>query len=760
MTFILRASFFILSLLVLCVSSASALEVPGDAYGEDAYDGGEPRVRNFLVTDAEVLRPGDRFRAGVLFQMSPQWHIYWRDSGQGGMETEVIFESEDATAGDVQWPAPTVKLEAGGEIITYGYGNEVLLFAEFLVPDDASGEIEIQARVDYLVCKVDCIPGKASLKRTIAVAPAADRQGKPASRQILDYFEDAAALVPRTTADRALSLGVSISPNPVPPDTAFEILIEAVTCHAEGDADCLLIDAPPQNPAQAFAFASDDSIQMAVSSARPHPEAHSGWLIELSGRTSPDKPSDDGLLDGVLLFRSPDGKGLATAMDAPFPRTAEARPVSSSASATSTPPPAPVPIPAIALWKALLLAFLGGMLLNLMPCVFPVLAIKVFAFLNVVHEERHNLYIHSAAYTGGIVSSLLALAAVVIGLKMVGTQVGWGFQFQEPLFIAIVGAVLVIFALNLFGAFQVGVSAGDLGKVVMAPPGPKRSFGEGILAVILATPCSAPFLGTAVGFALASSTPMILLVFATLGLGLAAPFVLLTMVPGLASRLPRPGPWMEYFKQFLGFALLGTTIWLIWLIGQMAGVGGILRLLIFLMACALGAWLFGIVQYKGALLKWSVSLIAVALIVGTGVLTLDFSTTPPSSSAASSSTNAFDNGLPWQPWSEDAVQAELAKGRPVFVDFTADWCITCKVNKATVLETTEVIEAVEALDVAMFMADWTRRDDTIRAKLAEFGKAGVPLYLMYSPDQPHAPRVLPELITRAMIVEAMTMASP
>lgn len=756
----IRLPFGLLFSFVLLLIGATgwALEVPTTAYGEDAYDEGEPRVRNFLVTDVESVRPGAQFQAGVLFRMSPQWHVYWRDSGQGGLATEAMFSSEQARFDTVQWPTPTVYLEAGGEIITYGYGDEVLLFGTFHVPADASGEIEVKASVDYLVCKIDCIPGKATLTRTVRV----DETQRPAEEKVLAIFKDATARLTKSPEARGISVGVALSPSPVPPDSTFEILVEAIACHDEGDSDCIILDSPPEHPARALAFASIDSAGMSVRDVRPHPEARSGWIVELAGRTNPTRTDTEGLFDGVLLLKGADGENLSTAFTAPFARTSKAPEASETNASTATvqkgSEEAPG-VPKIALWKALLLAFLGGMLLNLMPCVFPVLAIKVFAFVNVVHEERHNLYLHSAAYTGGIVISLLAMACVVIGLKMVGTQVGWGFQFQEPIFIALVAAVLVVFAANLFGAFQIGVSPGSLGKVTMAKPGARRSFGEGVLAVILATPCSAPFLGTAVGFALASSTPVILLVFATLGLGLAAPFVILTMVPGFARILPRPGMWMEYFKQFLGFALLGTTVWLVWLIGQMTGVNGAAQLLIFLLASTLAVWMYGIVQYKSRGLKSAISVLAIVLVTLTGYLTLDFSGPAPAQTRASSAPGERPPGLDWQPWSDEAVEAELAKGRPVFIDFTANWCITCQVNKATILETNEVIAAVERLDVAMFIADWTRRDETIRAKLAEFGKAGVPLYLVYDPKNPRNARVLPEVITRTMVIDALEQAA-
>ena len=288
------------------------------------------------------------------------------------------------------------------------------------------------------------------------------------------------------------------------------------------------------------------------------------------------------------------------------------------------------------------LAFGGGLILNLMPCVFPVLAIKVTSFTNVVHESKSTILSHGAAYTGGIVGSMLALGLVVVGLRTAGKQVGWGFQFQEPLFIVALCVILVLFALNLFGVFEVSVGATDLADKAEHAHGLRRSVMEGILAVVLATPCSAPFLGTAVGFALASSAATILAVFAMLGFGLAAPFVVLTLSPGWAKILPRPGTWMVVLKQLLGFALLGTVIWLFWILGQTVGVDGLVQLLIFLSVVALAAWFYGTIQYKyegGA--KIAMTSLALVALAATGFYVLDFEN-------ARASKASLQARAPWQ----------------------------------------------------------------------------------------------------------------
>ncbi len=735
-------------------------DVPDGAFAEDAYDDGEPRVAKRLLVNADSVRAGDTVEAGVLFEMDPGWHIYWRDAGQGGMSTEVIFDASSAAPGPVMWPEPTVYHEAGGSIITFGYGDTALLFAEFEIDDDAQHEVQISADVDYLVCEVDCIPGRAALTRTLRIAD----ETTAANDGSRKFFEEAIAAVPRPPEQTGVDVEVRYSHAPIEESDQFRVEITAIGCMETDEPDCVELDAPPTEPADALVYDRIDTISFDVARASPHPDAHSGWFIEVSGRASRDSFDGDRRFRGVLRLRDADGQPLPTAVDELFPRTesqqakalvlGDGHAVADEASPQEPTTPAQSPL---SLGYILLLAFLGGALLNLMPCVFPVLAIKVFAFVNLAHEERQSVYAHSATYTAGIVASMLVLAAAVIALQMVGTQVGWGFQFQEPGFIAAVGAVLVIFALNLFGVFEVTLDPGKLQQVADAPASHRRSFGEGVLAVVLATPCSAPFLGTAVGFALASPPWIIALTFTVLGLGLAAPFVLLTLVPGAARFLPKPGPWMAHFKQLLGFALLATAIWLVWLIGQMAGTAGITRLLIFLLSCGLAAWIFGLLQFRSTRARRLGLAFALAIVVLSGVFTLQFDDV---STSKATTDDTDDTVIAWIEWSEEAVQAELDAGRPVFVDFTADWCITCKVNEANVLEHRRVVDAIDKYDVAMFMADWTRRDDHIRAKLAEFGKAGVPMYLLYTPDAPNDPDVLPELLTRDMVIDAFQEAAP
>jgi thiol:disulfide interchange protein len=395
--------------------------------------------------------------------------------------------------------------------------------------------------------------------------------------------------------------------------------------------------------------------------------------------------------------------------------------------------------------RLLALALLGGLLLNLMPCVLPVLAIKALALAEISRGGRRVGLALAAAYSAGILASMLVLAAAVLALRAAGHAVGWGFQFQEPLYLAAVGALLVLFAANLFGVFEIEVDSGRLADLGAQAVGARRSFFDGLLTVALATPCSAPFLGTAVGAALAGSAAQIAGVFAAIGMGLAAPIALVAAVPGAARRLPRPGPWMLELRGGLGFALLAAAVWVVWITGRLAGAGASAALLAWLLAVGFAAWLLGSLQRRGRAPRplLALALAGVALTGGLLVLRPQLVTATPARAPAA-------------PFDRAAIARELTTGRPVFAYFTADWCITCKVNERLVLRDAQVRDALAAGGFAVFVGDYTRRDAELAAELARFGRSGVPLYAVYDPAAPDAaPRLLPEILSVDLVLDAL-----
>jgi thiol:disulfide interchange protein len=400
-----------------------------------------------------------------------------------------------------------------------------------------------------------------------------------------------------------------------------------------------------------------------------------------------------------------------------------------------------------ALLQVLALALVGGLLLNLMPCVLPVLAIKALALADLASSSRKEAQHQAIAYAAGVQASLLTLAAVVAAMRAAGGAVGWGFQFQEPAYLAALGALLVLFALNLFGVFEINASPSRLAAFGAQAAGTRRSFWDGLLTVALATPCSAPFLGTAVGFALTGAAVWIFPVFAAIGVGLALPLALVGANPRWVRWLPRPGAWMQELRVWLGFGLMATVVWLAWILGRNADVDVAARWLAWLLALACLAWRFGVRQRAGRRTPaWFAAVAAVALLaLGAGAVR-----TQPLEADSESLTLAA------QPWSRGAVEASLRDGQPALVIFTADWCITCKANERLVLSDSRIAEALAAGNFAVYEGDWTRADPDIARELARFGRAGVPFYAIFAPET--QPQLLPELLSVDGVLGALATA--
>ncbi len=708
-------------------------------------ESGNAHVSARLLADHAAVSSGAPFRVGVQLELDGGWHVYWRNSGESGRATQIAWELEGGEVGALAWPAPEAFAESEGALTTYGYRDEVLLAAPARLAEGARGRRRLRAAVDFVVCRVQCVPGRLELERelSIADAPAADA----ATSALFDRW---AARVPGP-ADRAgLRVEALYSQSALRPGDEFRAAL-ALSC-AEG-FDCGAL-APEGADARGW-FIPDriPGVSVRVTGRRPHPFAATGFLVTLSGVADRADPGGDQRLAGVLALRARGG-AARVAVDLPLARARAGAAVAQIANPWLEPLAGGDAAPG--LWQALLLALAGGVLLNAMPCVLPVLALKVFGLAQLGAHGRRGARLHGLAYAAGVVASMLVLAGSVAGLRAMGTLVGWGFQLQEPRFVAAVGAVLVAFAANLFGAFEIGFDATRAARLGAQATGARRSFFEGLLAVVLATPCTAPFLGTAVGFAFAASAPVIFAVFAAIGVGLAAPYLALTLVPGAARFVPRPGAWMVHVRRLLGFALLATVAWLCWILGRSLGPDAMALLLAFLLAVALGCWLLGALQSARAGAGAPGAAAALVALGAAGVLALPLENAarePPREATAPASALAF------QSFDPPAIAAALESGRPVFVSFTADWCLTCKVNERLVLSDARVQTELERLGVAAFRADWTRPDERIRAELARHGRAGVPMYLVYSPKRPGEPALLPELLTVDLVVEALRAAA-
>jgi len=737
-------------------------EVPEGARAGAALAGPEkdPRAVLSLLLDRESAQPGDRVRVGVLFELAPDWHMYWRFSGESGLPTELRWSVSAPAGGPVgevgalNWPAPLVFREDEGFITTYGYADEVLLSAELEVPEAASGPQRIEVEADFLVCKIQCIPGRATLVRELPVA-----NGSAAGdSESVALFERFAREVPVAPEAAGVALEAVYSQSAIRPGDGFRAGISISAC-AEGDSvPCEQVAPGRRVDSDVFVPDAIVGVELKSTGIRPHPTQDGGLIAIVEGTAGKDPWDGERRLRGVLALAGTEGRRYVE-VDLPLPTDAAGAEVVPLAGAdtwlvpvaSTTAAPASLGV----VLQALLYAFLGGLILNLMPCVFPVLAIKVFSVAEMASTGRHSTVGQGIAYAGGVLVSMLALAAVVVALRAAGLAVGWGFQFQEPLFVVAVGTVLVVFALNLFGVFEIAPDLTRVSQLGEGATGNARSFFEGLLAVVLATPCSAPYLGAAVGFAFAGSAALIFALFGAIGIGLAAPYVAITCVPGLGRWLPSPGAWMLHLRTALGFALLATVVWLLSILSGIAGAQALILSLAFLLGVALVVWMYGIAQAADRRV-WARAL-ALGGVLVLGVIGSRLPLEPIESGAEGEL--AEGAGLDARAFDAEGVRAALGAGTPVFVYFTADWCLTCKINERFVLEDPAVRAELDALDFDVFIGDWTRRDDRIREELARFGRAAVPMYLVYSPNAPGEPELLPELLTSELLIDALKRAA-
>ncbi|WP_374469164.1 protein-disulfide reductase DsbD family protein [Phenylobacterium sp.] len=699
-----------------------ALATAGAAFAEPVNTG---HLETELVAESRGIAPGQTIRAALRQDIQEHWHTYWRNPGSSGEASKIEWDPLPSgwATGGFEWPTP--KRLPVGPLVNYGYEGEVLLPFTVTAPADARvGEtVTLSGTAYFLVCEEICIPekGEVRLALPITAGPAAeDGKWGPAIRKAL-----------------------AATPKPAPLNAAFE---------RRGDRLALAVAGAPLKGADFadayfFPFAPGVVDHAAPQAIERGPE---GLTLTLA-------PGDD-------FQVAPGPKALAgvlaLANGAAFEVSAPAGPLPAGAAGLG-PPPARAPAsPGVGLGlpMAALFALLGGLILNLMPCVFPILAMKAASLAGHAHEasgaRRQGL-----AFGAGVLASFVALAAVLIALQAAGAAVGWGFQLQSPPVVAGLALLMLAVALNLSGVFEVGLSLQGAGSGLASRGGVTGAFLTGVLAVVVAAPCTAPFMAPALGWALTQTPAAALAVFVALGIGFALPFVAVAFAPGLLARLPRPGPWMDVFKKALAFPMYGAAAWLVWVLTQQAGADGLARVLAAAVVLAAALWLAGAAQRRrlagGRSLPIAAGAGALGLAAAAGAVWPSYTLAPAPGAAETMGAMA---AAPYEPYSPERLAELQAEGRPVFVNFTAAWCVSCQVNERVAIARQGVADAMTANNVAYLKADWTRKDEAIATELARHGRAGVPLYLVYG-AKGGEPRILPNILTEGTVVKALEAAA-
>lgn len=705
-----------------------SLEPPGVAPTTTADVPGEEgqATTAALLLEARQAPAGSQIWAAVKLTMKPGWHTYWRNPGESGMATEITWTlPEGIEAGPIQWPFP--EIYTASDLTTYVYHDEVLLLVPLKLSRDLPpGEHTLKARVSWLECLEACLPGEAEVSASLTVG------------------------TPRVESEAAAEIARWRARVPAPDERL------RVTAHwegpPEGEERTLLIEGEGPEEFSPGEFLAYQGGHWELRPGVVEAEAAGGRFLlrKKAVRFEGDWPREiPGLLAVVAENRVVHGVEVILRPDQPD------KPSVGAGAEAASPPAGPTG----SLWGKLLGAFLGGLILNLMPCVLPILSLKVLGLVRQSAESPAERRRHGLVYTLGVLVSFWTIG----GLVVAGRLVSWGQQFQDPRFVVAVTVLVTLVALNLFGLFEVilpGSTATSAHRLA-SREGLAGSFFNGVLAVVLGASCVAPMLATAAGWAMTQPPPVIMASFTMIGLGLAAPFLALSWFPGLQRLMPKPGGWMETFRVLLGFPMLATAVWLLSVVGDQWGTEGVLWVGLFLVFLGLTAWLYGWFAQRQRRV-WARWVAVAVLAVGYGwTLEHELDWRHPAAvntRGASEGVSRRSDGIPWQPWSPEALAAARAEGRPVLVDFTAQWCLTCKLNERTSLEVEDVRRKLEAVGALALKGDYTRRDPRITAELRRFGRAGVPLVLVYPADPEKPPEVLPTLLTPSIVLEALDRA--
>lgn len=664
---------------------ACALAIPalGPAFGFESTPVVSQRATATLITDRDSVVAGGQVRIGLRLRLADGWHTYWRNPGEAGVPVELLPAlSAGATTGPIEWPAPGRVSE--GDITTYGYSGEVVLPLTVTLAAGVSA-LSGGLTAHWLACKDICVPEEATFRIDLPAGA-----GTPSAQEPLFQAHDRAVARP------------SPWQSTIAPDGTLFVRGNGLNTATVVDAWFI-----PDTPGEIV----DDAAQLL--------SVHDGGFT-LGLRLAKGFDPASGLR-GVLSVRDRGGSRADVAVTAGT---------------------GPAPLPAVPLGRALVFAFLGGLILNLMPCVFPILAMKAVGFA--AGLARGKARAHAVSYTLGVVTTFVGVALALLAARSAGWAAGWGFQFASPIFVTAMAWLLFAVGLNLSGVFRVGGGVAGLGGGLAARDGHWGSFFTGGLAVLVATPCTAPFMAVAVASGLAAPPPVTVVVFLVMGLGLAAPYLALSAVPSLGRVMPRPGRWMEVLRQLLAFPMYGAAVWLLWVASQESGASGVLATATGFVLLGFAGWSLGITQDAGTRSR-RIGFLGAGVAASLALATLAGIGTVSPAAVTERDSEAFTPAR---------LAALRAEGRPVFVNLTAAWCVTCLVNERVAISNDAVRHEFAARHIAYLKGDWTRQDPAITEFLREQGRDGVPLYLYYGPNAAAA-EVLPQILTETTVLEAV-----
>jgi thiol:disulfide interchange protein len=707
---------FLFSLFLLALSITEPLS--GHAQG---FDTGEPKVKAQLIAEQESIQPGKAFWVALKLDIEPEWHVYWRNPGDSGMATRITWDiPTGAQAGPIVWPTPR-RIEIP-PLVNYGYDNQVLLLTQIVPPADFTGDLmSLKARADWLVCHEVCIPEGANLELNLPVKPEDPITGAWGSA-----FNIIRKKIPQPYTGTAL-----VHKND---EKSFTLDLK----NFAGSAMIL----------EAYFFGGDAEL---VTHALNQPFTQSAQDLQLTipyNTTTKDHPDK---VEGDIWIRTPEGESsfsIDTAFSSSSPPVVEtAAPITQAANSAT-----PQPSMGIGLAKSLLLALLGGLLLNLMPCVFPVLSIKALGLVQKsLHGDKKQIIVGGLVYTLGVLASFGLMGVLLLLIKTSGHNVDWGMQLQSPVFVTIMALVLFVIGYTLTGAFTFGSSLMGLGQNLTHKNGHLGTFFTGALAVVVATPCTAPFMGGALFYAFTQPWYVALSVLLVLGLGLALPYLLICLYPQSLKVFPKPGIWMEHFKQFLAFPMFAAAIWLLWVLGQQVGPNGVLRAMVAMLVTSFTLWVWRSIQRDTHQNIWhycKAFLVAMCVLYTASLIFDQRLPDPVPAEQAAVTTTQFE------PYSAERLEALRNEGHPVFVNMTAAWCITCLANERNALSSDVVKKIFTDNNIAYLKGDWTNRDPAISAFLQQHQRNGVPLYVFYAPGQDG--KILPQLLTEDKVLQELT----